>query len=216
MRKNLTIESEVFDTAARAAIDCKIAEDAPDDRREFERVSRADRDVHVRVFGERIDDEIAIGGQRVEARFHQMLGTERARKYLRDELAHSPRDIRIGFESARVGVDGFAAGILRNLHRGLAENRKAVERRIVHPNPNRKCRRVERTQVPRRKIHGLLFGYFERNRDVELAECTRTPRTGSDNERPRVIALAVFQRDGNLAAGALNRAHAFTLQQTCS
>ena len=75
----------------------------PDRRGKFERVAGADGDRHVGVARQRVDDEIPVGGERVQARFHEMFRTERREPARKSSRAR--HDSRIGFERARVGVD---------------------------------------------------------------------------------------------------------------
>src|SRR5450755_5138755 len=67
-RQDLAAGAERADVAWRAAIDDELAQNAADDRRELERVARADRKRNVRMFGHAVDHKFAIRGQRVETR----------------------------------------------------------------------------------------------------------------------------------------------------
>ena len=107
-----------------------------------------------------------------------------------EERSRARHDFAIRFERARIGVDRLATGVLRDFHRRFAEERKAVERWVVHPNPNRKARGRKQCGIARREILRLFFRDFERKANVEPIQDAPAPGTRANHEFARTKILA--------------------------
>lgn len=74
---------------------------------------------------------------------------------------------------------------------GLAEDREAVERGIVHPNPDRPSAECETLQIRSFEVYDLLLCHLKGNAHSKMRERTIGPRTRGDDEFAGAIALAI-------------------------
>src|SRR5689334_20655865 len=63
------VDAKRLDRVVRCALDRQLAQDAPDQAGELERVARADRQRDLWVPRQRIDHKVAVGRQRIQAGF---------------------------------------------------------------------------------------------------------------------------------------------------
>ena len=163
-------------------------------------------DEHLRDVGEAVDDEVAVGGHRVEAGRRA-----RSAEPVADETAHElakPRfHVGVGIERARVGVDLGSTAVLGRLDGGrVAVHREAVEARVVHPDPHGEPARRERRQVGGREVRDLLAEHDERERMAERCEQAVGPGVGGDDHAAAPHGAGVGD-DVDLATDRPDRSH---------
>ena len=90
----------------------------------------------------------------------------------------------------------------------MAVRREAVERGLVHPDPDREAVLVEQPGVAaRREPADLLLGHRQRQVRPERVEQVVGPGVGRDDDLARGDRLAVLEDHGRLAVAALDPRH---------
>ena len=194
---------------AWAVLPREVGQRAPEPGRELEAMGGTERDADLLASGHVIDDEVAVGRQRVEAR-RRARWTEAVAQQLPHEQRQPVFHASVGLERPRVGIGLRPATVLRGLDRvEMAVDRKAVVARVVHPDPHREAPGLQ-IGVVAREVRHLLAGHRERDRVAERREQPVDPCVRTDDDAAGAqcaggrdhVDLAVTGR-----RHALNRCH---------
>jgi hypothetical protein len=159
---------------------------------ELRGVPGADEQADPRLAGDRVQDEVPVRGQVVHAGLAEQFRPDGARQVPGQEPGHLRGLLRVGLVPAGLLGDEPAGHVAGRLHRGLAVDREAVERRVVVvEDPDREPVRREGAQVRRGEVADLLLGEGERDLEPQAGGHRLGPRAGADGERPGLEDLAV-------------------------
>jgi hypothetical protein len=147
-------------------------------------MSRAKGEGHAGVIGQPIDDEVAVRGQRVETGLRVDLGPEHAGQVLLQEPGQPGEADLVPLVGPRGRRHLVATDVLGRLGTGLAVRREAVERRVVHPDPDREAVGREGLRVGCREVRDLGLDDRERQSPVEGGEQVVRPGIGG-KDHPR-------------------------------
>src|SRR3954470_18507785 len=117
----------------------------------------ADRDQGAGVIRQSIEHEVAIGSERVKAGLGIDDRPQGAGDMSTQEVAHPAQRRLVRFEGPGLGRHFPAAGILPRLGAGLTEDGKAVEARVVHPDPDGETAGLEILRPRAGKVGYLLL-----------------------------------------------------------
>ena len=137
--------------------------------------------------GSGVDDEVAVRRQRVQAG----PGTGTARPAIagrwasRNAVTRAQRLV-VALERPRRRRHRPPADVLADLRARVAVGREAVERRLVHPDPDREPVLVEQPRVAaRREPADLLLGHGERQVRAQRLEQVVRPGVGREHDLAR-------------------------------
>jgi hypothetical protein len=182
----------------------QIGEDPAERGRELERVSRTQSDGDGRMSGHRIDDEVPVRRQRVQARHRVRRGADAGQ-----QAGHEPRQPgqrpRIGLERPPGRRRAYTTAVLSRLNQratpALGIGRKAVERWIVHPDPHGQPVGAEVLRSRRREVGHLLAEHRQGQRCTEMGEQIVRPRVRGENDAARSDGPAPIDGHVHLTAG---------------
>src|SRR5436190_21316248 len=179
----------------RRAVDGELREDPTQDRGELVAVRRSEGNQDAGVVRQAIDNEVPVGRQRVEAGLRGDLGAELLRKMAGEEVRQPGEADLVALEGARRGRHLVPADVLGRLRARLAVGRKSVERRIVHPDPDREAFRREERRIRRGEVRDLGLDDRERQRTIEWREQVVRPGVGRDHHLGGAVDVAVVEGD---------------------
>src|SRR5207245_6132016 len=113
------VDGEWRDVVVRPAVDGQVAQNTADQRGELVAVGGAQRQRDLWEAGQRVDHEVAVGRQRIEAGFAVQGRAVRRGQDLLHEGAHARKGGRVGVAGARLQRDLAPGHVLRHLHARL-------------------------------------------------------------------------------------------------
>src|SRR3954451_18259444 len=117
----------------------------------------ADRYQNAGVIRQAVEDEVAIGSERVKAGFGIDDRSQCPGDMSTQEVADPAQRRLVRFEGAGLGRHLLAPGILPRLGAGLTEYGKAVEAGVVHPDPDGETAGLEILRPRAGKVGYLLL-----------------------------------------------------------
>ena len=176
----------------RPPVHRQIGQDPPDDRGELVAVPAADGDGDVAPLGQRVEHEVAVGregveaGPGVDAPDPSAGGSRRSRnRTTRSNAASSRSKVRV---SAVTGL--LPPASCADLGPRLAEDGEAVVAGVVHPDPDREALGPEIVRAGRGEVGDLLLGDPEREMDAERRQRLVAPRAGRDHQPAAAVGPA--------------------------
>ena len=121
------VGAEQREVVRRRAVERELGEHAAELRRELERVPGPDAQQHAILPGHPVDDEVAVGGHRVQAGLDVALAAEGVREGAAHELEDALPILLVRLERAAIGGRQLATRVLCDLDGRLAEHRESVE-----------------------------------------------------------------------------------------
>ncbi len=189
------------DVVAGGPVDGQLGEDLAEHAGELEPVGGAQPDHRPFVAGDMVEDELPVGGHRVQA---GPLLDDRPGGAGEELLLEPDQPLpvrRVGVERAVVPGRRGPADVLADLHPRPVDVGEPVERRVVHPDPHR--HRAELGGGV--EVRHLLLGDHEVHRPAQPGDDLVGPGVGGDDEPVDVDPLVAGDHGEAAAAPARPR-----------